>query len=56
MKKNRPAPEIDTFVIGPSVCRNFANKDLCHYCVSKSLFRTAICFARPAGSNTVENN
>lgn len=56
MKKSRES-EIDTFVIGPTVCKNFTNKDLCHYCVAKGMYSNSICFARPTGSiNTVKDD
>ena len=55
MKKTRES-EIDTFVIGPAVCKNFTNKDLCQYCVAKGIYSNSICFARPTGSiNTVKD-
>lgn len=52
----KSAPDIDTFAIGPSVCKNFTNRDVCHYCVAKGIYNTSLCFARPTGKiNTVEN-
>lgn len=57
MSNKQKAQEIDTYAIGPSVCKNFTNKDLCHYCVAKGLYSTSICFARPTGSiNTVKDD
>lgn len=56
-RKVKPTQEIDTYAIGPSVCKHFTNKDLCHYCVAKGLYSTSICFARPSGSiNTVKDD
>lgn len=56
-RKEKPTQEIDTYAIGPSVCKHFTNKDLCHYCVAKGLYSTSICFARPSGSiNTVKDD
>ena len=50
MSNKQKAQEIDTYAIGPSVCKNFANKDLCHYCVAKGMYSTSLCFVRPTGS------
>lgn len=56
-RKVKPTQEIDTYAIGPSVCKHFTNKGLCHYCVAKGLYSTSICFARPSGSiNTVKDD
>jgi|GEM_PF-2904570 len=56
-RKVKPTQEIDTYAIGPSVCKHFTNKDLCHYCVAKGLYSTSICFVRPTGSiNTVKDD
>ena len=53
-KKN--IPDTDTFAIGPSVCKNFTNRDVCHYCVAKGMYSTSLCFARPTGSVTVKED
>ncbi len=56
-RKVKQTQEIDTYAIGPSVCKNFTNKDLCHYCVAKGMYSNSICFARPTGSiNTVKDD
>ena len=49
--------DMDTFVIGPSVCKGFSlAKDLCHLCVAKGMYVRAICFSRPTGSvHGIEN-
>lgn len=49
--------DMDTFVIGPSVCKGFSpSKDLCHLCVAKGMYVRAICFSRPTGSvHGIEN-
>lgn len=56
MRRKKQPMEIDTYTIGPSVCKNFADKELCHGCVAKGLFKKSICFIRPAGSVTVKND
>jgi recombinational DNA repair protein RecR len=57
MSKKQQAQEIDTYAIGPTVCKNFTNKDLCHFCVAKGMYSNYICFARPTGSiNTVKDD
>ena len=50
MSKKKNTPDTDTYAIGPSVCKNFTNKDLCHYCVANRIYGTSLCFARPTGS------
>ena len=50
MSKRKTAPDIDTFAVGPSCCKNFTHKDLCHHCVAHGLFSTALCFAKPTGA------
>ncbi|MBR2392216.1 MAG: hypothetical protein IKA93_01405 [Elusimicrobiaceae bacterium] len=49
MRKKGPPPEVETFIVGPSCCGSFSTgKDLCHQCIAKGLYKSAICFTPPA--------